>query len=93
MHQPHLRRRKLFAGGKAPLITSLGSLEVRRQSQRAPGSTQGVSMPLILQNKPGGANQGATSGEDGDLCVETGFMTVQGQNKKNKVAALCAAKE
>lgn len=50
-------------------------------------------MLFIWQNKPGGANQGATFGEDGDLCVEAGFMTVQGQTKKNKVAALCAAKE
>lgn len=50
-------------------------------------------MLFIWQNKPGDGNRGATFREDGNLCVEAGFMTVQGQTKKNKVAALYAAKE
>lgn len=50
-------------------------------------------MLFIQQKKVGDASQGAIFWEDGDLYAEAGFMTVQGQTKENKVAALSAAKE
>lgn len=85
--------KKVVAGWKPALITSLRILEVRRHSQRAPSFTHAVHMLFIQQNKVGDANQGAIFWEDRDLPAEAGFMTVWGQTKENKVAALSVAKE